>query len=349
MNANQQPKSANFNFLAKRYPDLERIGALCEHYFTFDPIIALITLRLFGELLAQMVAARSGLLTDPREPQADLLRRLRVEANYPPNVLDLFHQIRVDGNAATHRRDGDHAKALACLKMARQLGIWFYRTFDDRNFKSGPFQPPRPPVDATAELNAELGRLRAEKDAALTEVQRAKVKAAEAEAAQLAAEKGAEGAAEERKVWELLAAEAEAAKNQLSRQLLRLQAQATSNGLSEHTEFLRDALRVGPPPLAEQLVGWQVAAVASPAAEKQKVLQLAEVAAEAIDLDEADTRVLIDEQLRERGWDADSLNLRYSKGSRPVRGRALAIAEWPTTNGPADYALFVGMTCIALV
>jgi hypothetical protein len=79
MNANQQPKSANFNFLAKRYPDLERIGALCEHYFTVDPIVALITLRQFGELLAQMVSARSGLLTDAREQQADLLKRLRVE------------------------------------------------------------------------------------------------------------------------------------------------------------------------------------------------------------------------------------------------------------------------------
>src|SRR5260221_8030473 len=216
MNANQQPKSANFNFLAKRYPDLERIGALCERCFSDDPIIGLMTLRQFGELLAQMVAARSGLLTDPREQQADLLRRLRVEANYPPSVLELFHQIRVDGNAATHRRDGDHAKALACLKMARQLGIWFYRTFDDRNFKSGPFQPPRPPVDPTAELAAELGRLKAERDAALTEAQRAKALAAEAEAARMADEKGAEGVAEERKLWEQLAAEAEAAKNQLA-------------------------------------------------------------------------------------------------------------------------------------
>jgi type I restriction enzyme, R subunit len=355
MNANQQPKSANFNFLAKRYPDLERIGALCERYFSDDPIVALITLRQFGELLAQMVAARSGLLTDPREQQADLLRRLRVEANYPPNVLDLFHQIRVDGNAATHRRDGDHAKALACLKMARQLGIWFYRTFDDRSFKSGPFQPPRPPADPTTELTAELERLKAERDAALTEAERAKIIAVEAEAARLAAEKGAQGAAEEGKVWELLAAEAEAAKNRLSRQLLRLQAQAASNGLGEHTEFLQDALRIGSPTergasqLAEELVGWQVAAVASPAAEKQKVLQLAEVAAEAIDLDEADTRVLIDEQLRERGWDADSVNLRYAKGTRPIRSKSMAIAEWPTTNGPADYALFVGMKCVALV
>jgi len=59
MNANQQPKSANFNFLAKHYPDLERIGAICEHYFTAGPIVALITLRRFGELLAQMAAARS--------------------------------------------------------------------------------------------------------------------------------------------------------------------------------------------------------------------------------------------------------------------------------------------------
>jgi type I restriction enzyme R subunit len=348
MNANQQPKSANFNFLAKRYPDLERIGALCERYFSDDPIVALITLRQFGELLAQMVAARSGLLTDPREQQADLLRRLRVEANYPPSVLDLFHQVRVDGNAATHRRDGDHAKALACLKMARQLGIWFYRTFDDRNFKSGPFQPPRPPIDATAELTAELGRLRAEKDAALTEAQRAKEIAVEAEAARLAAEQGAKGAVEERGLWEQLAAEAEAAKSQLAKQVARLQAAAASSPHLDASLSIRSA-GDSTIQLAEQLVEWQVAAVASPAAEKQKVLQLAEVAAEAIDLDEADTRVLIDEQLRERGWDADSLNLRYSKGSRPLRGKWLAIAEWPTTNGPADYALFVGMTCIALV
>jgi uncharacterized protein with ParB-like and HNH nuclease domain len=56
MTANEQLKSANFNFLAKRYPDLERIGALCERYFSDDPIVALMTLRQFGELLAQMAA-----------------------------------------------------------------------------------------------------------------------------------------------------------------------------------------------------------------------------------------------------------------------------------------------------
>ena len=182
-----------------------------ERYFSDDPVVSLTTVRQFGETLA-LVAARSGLFTDASEPQADLLRRLRLDGNFPRNVLDLFHQLRVAGNAATHRREGDHATALTCLKMARQLGIWFYRTFDDQRFKPGPFQPPRPPIDATAELAAELGRLRAERDA---EAQRAKAAAADAEAARLAAETGAKGAAEEKAVWEQLAAEAETILNLL--------------------------------------------------------------------------------------------------------------------------------------
>ena len=230
-------------------------------------------------------------------------------------MLDLFHQLRIDGNAATHRREGDHATALTCLKMARQLGIWFYRTFDDHRFKAGPFQPPRPPIDATAELTAELGRLRAERDAALSEAQRAKAAAADAEAARLAAETGAKGAAEERALWEQLAAEAEAAKNQLAQQLASLQA----------------------------------AAVASPAAEQQQVLHFAQAAAEAISLDEAETRALIDQQLRDSGWEADTKAMRYASGTRPVKGRNLAIAEWPTASGPADYALFVGLTLVGVV
>jgi type I restriction enzyme, R subunit len=91
MNAEGQRTSFNFGFLAKRYPQLERIGALGERYFSDDPVVSLIRVRQFGEALAQLVAARSGLFNDANEPQADLLRRLRTDGNYPPNVLDLFH------------------------------------------------------------------------------------------------------------------------------------------------------------------------------------------------------------------------------------------------------------------
>ena len=62
---------------------------------------------------------------------------------------------------------------------------------------------------------------------------------------------------------------------------------------------------------------------------------------------EAETRFLIDQQLRQVGWEADTENLRFSKGTRPAKGRNMAIAEWPTDStvgnrGRADYALFIG-------
>jgi type I restriction enzyme, R subunit len=60
------------------------------------------TVRRFGEVLAQLAAAGSGLFTDAGEPQTDLLRRLRVDGNYFREVLDLFHQLRIAGNAAAH-------------------------------------------------------------------------------------------------------------------------------------------------------------------------------------------------------------------------------------------------------
>ena len=168
MTATEDAISPNFGFLAKRYPELERIAARSERYFSDDPILSLITLRQFGEGLAQLVAARSGLYNNPNESQRDLLQRLRVDGRYPSNVLNLFNQLRKHGNAATHHHTGDREKALECLKMARQLAIWFYRTFDNHNFKAGPFQPPRPPIDATTELTAELDQSRAQRDAALS-------------------------------------------------------------------------------------------------------------------------------------------------------------------------------------
>lgn len=75
---------------------------------------------------------------------------------------------------------------------------------------------------------------------------------------------------------------------------------------------------------------------------------------EAMDLTEAETRIIIDDQLRKYGWEVDTNNLRYSKGTRPQKGRNLAIAEFPTDStvtkgGFADYALFVGLKLVAII
>src|ERR1019366_7368077 len=121
--------------------------------------------------------------------------------------------------------------------------------------------------------------------------------------------------AEERGVWEQLANEAERAKAALTAELHAIQA----------------------------------AAVQAPAQWPAAIITRAEAAAADIDIDEAATRTLIDAQLRARGWEVDTPTLRYATGARPARGRNLAIAEWPTKSGPADYALFIGTRCIGVV
>ena len=73
--------------------------------------------------------------------------------------------------------------------------------------------------------------------------------------------------------------------------------------------------------------------------------------------DERETRMLIDMQLQEVGWEADTENLRYAKGVRPEKGRNLAIAEWPTKPVTADnrgkcyvdYALFAGLQLVGFI
>ncbi len=115
--------------------------------------------------------------------------------------------------------------------------------------------------------------------------------------------------------WEQLAQEAENAKAALGEKLAAMQAQSATQG-------------------KDRVAGFVTAANA---------------AAANLVLDETETRKLIDEQLRLAGWTVDSTRLRYAKGARPEKGKNLAIAEWPTASGPADYVLFVGLQPMAAV
>ncbi|MCT4618803.1 MAG: type I restriction-modification system endonuclease [Marinisporobacter sp.] len=72
-------------------------------------------------------------------------------------------------------------------------------------------------------------------------------------------------------------------------------------------------------------------------------------AASLIKLSEEETRKIIDEQLRSCGWEVDTQKLRYSNGTRPQKNKNMAIAEWPTEHGRADYALFVGEKLVGIV
>jgi len=86
------------------------------------------------------------------------------------------------------------------------------------------------------------------------------------------------------------------------------------------------------------------------AEQRQALTERAKRSASKLDMDEAQTRELIDLNLRKIGWEADTklLNAKIHK-TRPERGRNMAIAEWPVSGGYADYALFIGTSLYAVV
>ncbi len=72
-------------------------------------------------------------------------------------------------------------------------------------------------------------------------------------------------------------------------------------------------------------------------------------------LTEAETRELIDEQLRKVGWECDTYVLNQKlNGTEPKKGHNMAIAEWQTdskvyNHGYADYALFIGEKLVGVI
>ena len=306
--------SPNFDFLKVHEPALVMLGLQAEQYFKADPNTCLIKLRQFGELLAQLTAAKTALFTSPEEPQSELLRRLKFAGAIPGEAGELFFKLRKFGNEATHSLAGEHATALNNLKYARALGIWFHQTFGDPKFKPGPFVPPADPDAATQAMRDQLERLRVAADEARSTAEKARLAAEEESRARMSAEERAAKERDDRAVWEQLAGEAEQ-----SRQAI-----------------------------AAELQAMQTAAAQAPKQVLQFITQ-AVTAASSISLDEAATRDLIDEQLRKRGWEVDTATLRYSAGTRPAKGRTMAIAEWPTKSGPADYALFIDGRCVGVV
>jgi len=297
---------SNFAQLKVHDEQLLRVGLLAERYFPDDPNTSLLKLRQFAELLARHIAANVGVPLEDK--QFELIQRLEDHGILNRELARLFTDVRRAGNDANHAFTGDHSTVLSILKICWQLGIWFHRTFKDSQYKSGPFVPPRPPKDETAELRAELERLQQELEANKSEFGAAQQQLGDMQ-------DRLKQALDEQTVWAELAEEVEASKAAIEEQLKALQAKSAQQTPAQINSLI----------------------VASANASSN------------IHLDEAATRKLIDQQLRNAGWEADSEELRYCKGARPQKNRNLAIAEWPTSTGPADYVLFIGLQPVAAI
>ena len=313
---------SNFSFLAEHSPLLAELGATAEKLYPFDPASCVLKLRLLAETLTQEVASRIGLrLVQPT--QAELLRAVDQRLGLDPQVRQMFHLLRNRGNEAAHQVDHriGYREGIEALKVAREVALWFHRSFGSApDFKPGPFVLPDDPSQKLAALQQQISALQQDLQQAHT------AQAAQAQLTQLLEDQAAQErvlasrAAEEREVYESLAEEASARYAELKAEFdARLQA---SNSQPDTTN-------------AKDLQGFA---------------QRAAQAAQKVSMDEAATRLLIDQMLIDAGWEANTLELTHAKGARPERGRHQAIAEWPTLGKQsADYMLFAGLTPIAAV
>ncbi len=326
---NTNTSSRNFSFLAEHDPLFIELSSAAERAFSSDPNTTLIKLRQLGEALAQHIAALVGIAVDEQSSQIELLNKISRELQLEPVVRELFHTLRIEGNKATHQFKTKHREAINGLIVARNLAIWFHQSFGKAGtkFKAGAFVPPADPSAQLTTLQAEISQLK-------TALQQANI---------------------------------DSDSNQQFNDLIvkeKDEYQALALAMDEESRALATQVAAHEAALAQQQQDYEAKLAAlqtqlaaqDEKAQAQQRLQLnqnSQAAAKQIDLNEELTRILIDQQLNDAGWEADSDTLTYKNGSRPAKGKNIAIAEWPTEyqgqKGRADYVLFADLIPIGIV
>lgn len=321
--------SHNFDFLKEHNALFVQLATTAELSFASDPNTTVIKLRQLGEAFAQHIATMCGISFNDQTSQADLLYHINKELNLDSSVRHLFHTLRMEGNKAAHQFKTAHKEALDTLKVARQLAIWFHQSFGKQgtNFKPQAFVPPTDPSEQLRKLQTEIEQLKTNLITANQQLD--------------SHHKLTELLAQEKSEYEQLAdamdkeAKAFAAQAEQHEKNLLAQQQAYEKSLKTLQQQLASQ--------SQQLMSQQ----------KQKIYKSSSLASQVMTLDEELTRILIDQQLIEAGWQTDTQQCVYEKGTRPEKGVNRAIAEWPTEyqgkKGRADYVLFHGLTPIAVV
>ena len=317
------PAQSNFRFLAQHSPQLLELAFRAEYYFSSDPNTALMKLRQFGEALAQYLAADNGILFDEETTQADLLRELRSRLALDRTVMDLFHVLRKEGNNAIHQFSTSHSEAKKGLQAAWELAKWFHRSFSSQPVAIPAYQPLPDPSQNLRALQDEIAAVKEKLAEQHQELAHSR------ELADLMQREKDEYAA----LAEAMDAEARTLQTRLEQE--RMSEAEWQQCYQEEIEKLQQHIHK----LSEE----------ARQSQQKNLSSRIRRANSQVELSEELTRVLIDQQLNEAGWQADSKNLTHKKGARPQAGQNLAIAEYPTAHGIADYVLFSGLIPMAVV
>ncbi|WDE95402.1 type I restriction-modification system endonuclease [Lentisphaera profundi] len=313
-------KSPNFEFLKSEDELLFNYALRAERYVFDDPNSCLIKLRQLAEHMAQQVATAFRIEFNSETRQLDLLNDLYYHRIISSDISQIFHSLRKEGNLAVHDHGmSEKRQSLYQLKLAHHLASWYHKTVNDSRFKLQPFVPPPRQEDQEEQLKETLDNLTSdliEKEQAI---------------------KLAQSSAEEQ------------ARLKLEAEQAAKQAYADLNAALEMAEESSLLLEQQKADFALQLQKMKTEANKRSNSDQESLLARSASAAAEIEKTEKTTRIFIDEQLREHGWEVDSDFIRYSKGARPQKGKNIAISEWPTASGPADYVLFCGLQPIAIV
>lgn len=309
---------SNFEFLKGVNDILYSLALAAERNYPKDPNTTLVKCRMFGEQCAKHVAK---LIDIPiPENQLDLLRELAKFKGIDESITKVMHTLRRDGNKAVHEYHNDLGDAEMALRLTYRLAIWYYRlVMNDPDFIAPPFVLPeaKPDLGQTDEQLTQLEQLLQ---------QSRKIIAANDEQAK----------SNQHLITEL---EGRIAILEAKEQETQAQSQARIAAL-EAQLAQKDA---------------ELAAKTETQRKQYRADMAKRVAKGKLDLSEEETRYIIDQQLRDAGWQADSKVLKFSNGTRPEAGKNLAIAEWPTgedetgKKGLADYILFVGLRPVGVV
>ncbi|MNU71194.1 Type-1 restriction enzyme R protein [compost metagenome] len=314
--------TSNFSFLQEHDPVFLQLATTAEQIFVSDPNTTLIKLRQLGEALAQDLASRAGIEFDAMTKQTDLLYKLSRDIQLDQKIRSLFHMLRTEGNKATHQFRTQHREALDGLRVARALAIWYHQSFGKQGdkFSPGPFVNPEDPSTSLRELQNQIDQLKAQLSASSQQLE------SNQQLADLIKREAEEYA---------VLAEQMDAESRLHQQQAKQHEAELERLRSEHEKSIK---------------ALQTQLLTQPQASSQ-VMHRTMRATQQFDLSEDLTRILIDQQLVDAGWEADSLDLTYKKGARPEKGKNKAIAEWPTSipNADADYVLFTGLMPVAIV
>ncbi|MEY8199972.1 MAG: type I restriction-modification system endonuclease [Colwellia sp.] len=324
------PHSSNFEFLKEHDAIFFQLTNNAERIFAIDPNACLMKLRQFGEALAQDLATQVGLMRNERESQLELLNKLRYKLDLDRTISELFHVLRTSGNSASHGFVTSYKDAMDGIRVARELAIWYHRSFGKKGdaFKPGPFVLPEDPSANLRNLQNEIAKLKTALEESEQSVEEnaelAALKALEAEQQKELADKREEDAKTFEELYYEQESELKASQSEFEEKI---------KALTEDTERLKRE--------KESL---------------QSVRQNTRKASSKIQLNEAETRQLIDKQLQDAGWITDTQAITFKNGARPEKGINKAIAEWPTSpiekggkSGRADYVLFAGLIPIAIV